>query len=584
MKTMGIGLFQPDRLARRARRQGMAILACAPLAGTVAQPPSYQQPPKLIVGIVVDQMRTDYIYRYWDNFGQGGFKRLCTGGAFLRDAHFDYTPTETGPGHASVYTGTTPARHGIVANEMRLRATGATNYCASAHDSIRGVGMPDDIGRRSPRNLLATTLADELERRFDGKARTIGIALKDRGAILPIGRTGDAAFWFAGGPDGAFGTSTWYMRELPEWLQRFNGERLASSYLGRTWDPLLPRERYHQALPDENPFEIPISGAASATLPLDLKALLKASGSTSVIAQTPWGNTLATDLALAAIEGEGLGADDITDLLAISYSSPDLLGHRMGPRALEIEDMYLRLDLELARLLDELDARVGPGRYTVFLTADHAAVDVPSYLASLRGSAGYPDVKALEGALNAALAKRFGPGRWVRALANEQVFLKVTVAEVKRSALKQFGVDLNLRLNTGGLITNVISNPQFGLGLPIPPALFGGGVPGVTNVTDGMGAVWTDGSTTIGANVRALEQQGVLRVLAEPTLSAISGETADFLAGGEFPVPVGNSCDPSTNLCQLQVEFKPYGVALAFTPVVMSGGRISLKVKTEVSE
>lgn len=167
---------------------------------------------------------------------------------------------------------------------------------------------------------------------------------------------------------------------------------------------------------------------------------------------------------------------------------------------------------------------------------------------------------------------------------NEQVFLKVTVAEVKRSALKQFGIDLNLRLNTGGLITNVISNPQFGLGLPIPPALFGGGVPGVTNVTDGMGAVWTDGSTTIGANVRALEQQGVLRVLAEPTLSAISGETADFLAGGEFPVPVGNSCDPATNLCQLQVEFKPYGVALAFTPVVMSGGRISLKVKTEVSE
>lgn len=167
---------------------------------------------------------------------------------------------------------------------------------------------------------------------------------------------------------------------------------------------------------------------------------------------------------------------------------------------------------------------------------------------------------------------------------NEQVFLKVTVAEVKRNALKQFGVDLNLRLNTGGLITNVISNPQFGLGLPIPPALFGGGVAGVTNVTDGMGAAWTDGSTTIGANVRALEQQGLLRVLAEPTLSAISGETADFLAGGEFPVPVGNSCDPTTNLCQLQIEFKPYGVALAFTPVVMSGGRISLKVKTEVSE
>lgn len=165
---------------------------------------------------------------------------------------------------------------------------------------------------------------------------------------------------------------------------------------------------------------------------------------------------------------------------------------------------------------------------------------------------------------------------------NEQVFLKVTVAEVKRTALKQFGIDLNLQINTGGLITNIISRPEFGLGLPVPPALFGGGVPPGAN--NAWGALWTDGSTTVGANVRALEQQGILRVLAEPTLSAISGETADFLAGGEFPVPVGNSCDPVTNLCQLQVEFKPYGVALAFTPVVMSGGRISLKVKTEVSE
>ncbi|MBK7946357.1 MAG: alkaline phosphatase family protein [Flavobacteriales bacterium] len=339
---------------------------------------------------------------------------MATGGAFLRDAHFDYTPTETGPGHTSVYTGTTPARHGIVANDMFVRATGTTLYCAAGDAGTREVGIDLIAGRKSPRNLLATTIADELELRFDGQAKTIGIALKDRGAILPIGRTGDAAYWFAGGSDGAFGTSTWYMNELPDWLQRFNGERLANSYLGRTWDLLLPRERYHTALPDDNPFEHPLSGASSATLPVDLNALFKASGSTALITQTPWGNTLTTDLALAAIEGEQLGADAITDLLAISYSSPDILGHRMGPRAIEVEDMYLRLDQELARLLDELDRRVGPNSYTLFLTADHAALDVPAYLASLKGSAGYPDVKAMESRLNAALAKRFGPGKWVR--------------------------------------------------------------------------------------------------------------------------------------------------------------------------
>jgi predicted AlkP superfamily pyrophosphatase or phosphodiesterase len=408
-----------------------ASLTCIPLC-IHAQSPAYQTPPKLVVGIVVDQMRTDYLYRYWDNFGEGGFKRLCTKGAFLRDAHFDYTPTETGPGHASVYTGTSPARHGVVANEMFVRGTGGVDYCGSAHDSITGVGLSDELGRRSPRNLLATTIADELERRFDGKAKTVGLALKDRGAILPIGRTGDAAYWFGGGNDGAFGSSTWYMKELPDWLQRFNGERLANNYLGRTWDLLLPREKYSMALPDDNPFELPLSGAASATLPVDLHALFKASSNTSLISQTPWGNTLTTDLALAAIEGEQLGADAITDLLAISYSSPDILGHRMGPRALEVEDMYLRLDLDIARLLDELDRRVGSGAYTVFLTADHAAVDVPAYLASLRGSAGYPDARAMERGLQTALAKRFGPGKWVRTITNEQVFLNDSLIASKK--------------------------------------------------------------------------------------------------------------------------------------------------------
>ena len=410
----------------------IAIATCLAQEGLHAQAPAYQQPPKLVVGIVVDQMRTDYIYRYWDNFGEGGFRRLATGGAFLRDAHFDYIPTETGPGHASVYTGTVPGRHGIVANDRFVRSTGTTDYCASAADTVRGVGMDDAIGRRSPRNLFATTIADEIERRFDGRSRTIGIAFKDRGAILPIGRTGDAAYWFAGGTDGAFGTSTWYMRELPDWVQRFNGERLASAYLGRTWDLLLPRDRYHAPLPDDNPYEIPLSGAASPTLPLDLQALHKASGSTGILAYTPWGNTLTTDFALAAIEGEQLGADAVTDLLALSYSSPDILGHRMGPRALEVEDMYLRLDQDIARLLDELDRRVGKGAYTVFLTADHAGVDVPAYLQSLKGSAGYPDVAALERDLNAELVRRFGPGKWVRRMINEQVFLNDSLISARK--------------------------------------------------------------------------------------------------------------------------------------------------------
>lgn len=407
----------------------LLFLAALPLN---AQKPAWSEPPRLVVGIVVDQMRTDYIYRYWNNFSEGGFKRMVNEGAFLRDAHFDHVPTETGPGHAGVYTGTTPSRHGIVANEMYVRSTNTTRYCASAADSIHGVGCEDLIGRRSPENLFATTIADELERRTDGLAKTIGIAIKDRGSILPIGRTGDAAYWFAGGADGAFVTSTWYMDTLPPWVLRFNGEKLASTYLGRTWDLLLPEARYHQPLPDENRYEIPLPGATTSTLPQDLKALFKASGSTSIITSTPWGNTLTTDFALAALSSEGLGNDPITDLLAISYSSTDILGHRMGPRAVEIEDMYLRLDQDLARLFAELDKKVGKGQYTVFLTADHAAPDVPQYLKDERGSAGYVNGAELGSLLEKELEALMGPGPWVRRVINEQVFLNDSLISAKK--------------------------------------------------------------------------------------------------------------------------------------------------------
>lgn len=389
----------------------------------LAQEATWKATPRLVVGIVVDQMRVDYIYRYWDNFGEGGFKRLVNEGSFQRNAHFDYAPTHTGPGHASIYTGATPAHHGIVANDMFIRTTGTGLYCVQ-DDAVAGVGGTGIKGQRSPANLLSTTLADELERRYERRSKTIGVAMKDRGAILPIGRTGDAAFWFFEGPEGHFATSTWYMQELPKWLNDFNAKGLARTYLTGTWDLLLPRERYHHVLPDGNPYEEPVPGATNATLPLDLAPLYAAnSNNTAVLRWLPGSNTITTDLALAALKGEDLGKDEVPDLLAISYGAPDELGHNMGPRALEIEDMYLRLDRELERLFKALDADVGKGQYTVFLTADHGAVDVPEYLKDLKGSAGYVDMAALVSGVESALAVRFGPGKWVRKRIKEQLFL-----------------------------------------------------------------------------------------------------------------------------------------------------------------
>ena len=365
----------------------------------VAQQPTWQTPPKLVVGIVVDQMRPDYIYRYWDNFGEGGFKRLIGEGAFLRDAHYTYIPTVTGPGHASIYTGSTPSLHGIVANERYDRASRTVLYCVK-DTSVRGVGSP--TAQSSPSQLLATTLADEIERRTDRQGKTIGVALKDRSSVLPIGRTGDAAYWFSS--NGSFVSSTWYMKELPRWANEFNARKLTERYLDQTWQPLLPIEKYHQVLPDENPYEQPLTTGTKSSFPYDLAELSKGPAGLGLITATPWGNTLTTDMAIAALEGEKMGQDNVTDLLAISYSSTDILGHKMGPRSLEIEDMYIRLDQELARLLAEFDKSVGAGKYTLFLTADHGVIDVPQYLKDLKGNAGYVDPRAMQQRLNTAFS------------------------------------------------------------------------------------------------------------------------------------------------------------------------------------
>ncbi len=410
------------------------------LCGVAAQSPSWTAPPKLVVGIVVDQMRADYLYRYWDNFGEGGFKRLVGEGSFQRDAHYDYGPTHTGPGHASIYTGTTPRDHGIALNDMYMRATGRMMNCVQ-DDSVRGVGVGGPRSARSPRNLWAGTIADELELRTGRRSRTVGVAFKDRGAILPLGRMGDAAYWFFEDSLGRFATSTWYMQALPDWLTSFNERGLVAHELSGTWKPLLPLERYHQVMPDDNRYEARLPGTTAPKLPVPLAEAFAASGrNMELMKLIPGALTITTELALAALEGEGMGTDAITDLLAISYSATDEIGHEMGVRALETEDMYLRLDRELARLLSGLDKLVGAGEYTVFLTADHAAVDVPAYLQAEGAAAGYVEMAPLVAAVEKAASARFGAGPWVRRRVKEQLYLNdslVVARGVDRAALEQ---------------------------------------------------------------------------------------------------------------------------------------------------
>lgn len=331
--------------------------------------------PRIVVGMVVDQMCWDYLYRFNDRFGETGFKRLMREGFNCQNTRLNYIPSVTSIGHASIYTGSVPSIHGIAGNNFFV--DGRSVYC-TADPSVQSVGTTNGSGQMSPRNMLTTTIGDELRLATNFRSRVIGIALKDRAAILPAGHSANAAYWFDD-ESGNFITSTYYMSELPRWLQRFNAQRLVEKYLKSDWRSLHKMNTYTASVEDANPFEKPW-GDTPATLTLPTSKLLKQSGY-GVIRSTPSGNTLTLDMAVAAIEGERLGAHrDSTDFLAISLSSPDYVGHRYATYAVELEDMYLRLDRELGSFLSYLDKRYGKDGYLFFLTSDHAVAHNTTFL------------------------------------------------------------------------------------------------------------------------------------------------------------------------------------------------------------
>ncbi len=379
--------------------------------------------PKLVVGIVVDQMRWDYLYRYYDRYQSNGFKRLLNEGFTCENTQVDYIPTFTGPGHSCIYTGSVPAIHGIAGNDFIIQATGKSMYCTE-DTSVQTVGSASKAGQMSPRNLLTTTVTDELKLATNFRSKVIGIALKDRGGILPAGHTANAAYWFDD-KTGNWITSTYYMKDLPQWVKDFNDQKLAETYLKLDWNPLYPIDTYLQSTPDNTKYEGKFKGTDAPTLPVKTSGLYK--GNLGLIRSTPYGNTITLDLAVAAINGEQLGQHSVTDFLAMSLSSPDYIGHQFGINAVEIEDTYLRLDRELATFLTYLDAKVGKGNYTVFLTADHGAAHNTAFLNDHNIPAGvWDDGLALKD-LNKYLSNKYKTDELVLSLANYQVNLNYRV-------------------------------------------------------------------------------------------------------------------------------------------------------------
>ncbi len=325
--------------------------------------------PRIVVGMVVDQMCWDYLYRYYNQFEEGGFRRLMNEGFNCENTRINYIPSVTAIGHSTVYTGSVPSIHGIAGNYFFENGQG--KYC-TGDKSVEAVGIaPSKSGRMSPRNLKTTTIADELRLATNFRNKVVGVAIKDRGAILPAGHSANAAYWFDD-KSGKFITSTYYMNELPKWLIDFNKQELTKKYLEQTWSLLRDKSSYSASSEDANDFEASFIKGKQATLPLKLKKLSKKYGY-GLIRSTPFGNQLTLDLAKATILGEAMGKGNETDFLAVSLSSTDYIGHRFGTFAQETEDTYLRLDRELSKFFSFLDEQFGKDGYIFFLTADHAA-------------------------------------------------------------------------------------------------------------------------------------------------------------------------------------------------------------------
>jgi predicted AlkP superfamily pyrophosphatase or phosphodiesterase len=393
--------------------------------------------PKIVVGIIVDQMRQDYLYRYYNKYADGGFRRLMRDGFMLKNAHYNYFPTFTGPGHASVYTGTTPAIHGIISNEWYDKNLKKVVYCVGdANQKLVGA-KGNGNGTVSPHRLISSTVTDELKLASQKRSKVIGISFKDRGSVLSAGHMADAAYWFDHFT-GKFITSTFYMQDVPEWLIAFNKRELADQYLSQEWKTLYPIETYTESGPDDSPYESKMNGKEKPVFPYNLKELRKKNGDYDLLSYTPFANDYLTEFTKAAIDGEKLGSDEDTDFVALSYSTPDILGHAVGPNAIEIEDLYLRLDKNIADILNTLDQKFN-GEYLVFLTADHGVSDVSQYLKDNRMPSGYFNSANTKARLNEFLQPYFPGKEMIETIDDGVVFFD---HDLFRQDPKSGGVDM----------------------------------------------------------------------------------------------------------------------------------------------
>jgi predicted AlkP superfamily pyrophosphatase or phosphodiesterase len=397
--------------------------------------------PKLVLVIMVDQFRYDYLERFEDLFGKDGFRRLMNDGAFFTNANYDYVPTYTAPGHAAVHTGSVPAQNGVVGNEWFDRVTGKRRIMVSdleAHN-VTMAGVQSQTGAPSPRVLIGTTIGDQMRLAENFRSKVIAISQKDRSAVLPGGQHPNGAYWFQSS-DGTYITSDYYYKSLPNWIQEFNKKNNPDKYFGKKWEKSLPESAYARAQAERLPLQ---KSPLGETFPYTITGGLDKPGPKyySTFELSPFATEHLADLAKAAIEGESLGADEFPDFLSVSFSTPDLVGHTYGPDSQEIVDTYARLDKVIADLLNFVDRKIGLQNTIIAMTGDHGVAPIPEYMSKMGLDGARLSGQAVVTAVNKALNDKFGKEeKWVQAFVNEQLYIdpklvaanKTTQEEVER--------------------------------------------------------------------------------------------------------------------------------------------------------
>ncbi|MCL3780846.1 alkaline phosphatase family protein [Prolixibacteraceae bacterium JC049] len=406
-----------------------AFLVCCGVMLSIGAIAQKNERPKLVVGVVIEQMRPEYLTRFESKYRNGGFKRLMNKGAQFSNARIDQLIQNQASGMATLFTGTTPSIHGIVDNEWYDRLKEKTVNAAD-DDYYITVGSDSKQGNSSAAQVMVETIGDRLKLESGGKSKVFSVALNGHSAIFSAGHAADGAYWFDI-ETGNMISSSYYISEFPNWVRDFNAKNMAADYLSRDWDLLLPKSSYEESLPDDYLLEEGFYGKWN-TFPYDLKKIQKRANNLKPLKATPFGNTMIKDFSVQLLDEEQLGQDNITDFLTVTFSSMDYENNSFGPLSVEMEDIYLRLDKEIEHLFRVLDSKVGEGNYVLFLTSNMSSSYSPDYLKEeLRLPVGKFSPKSAIALLKSYLNITFGQGEWIISNSEYQIYFNHKLIEKK---------------------------------------------------------------------------------------------------------------------------------------------------------